>query len=134
MTGSALLHMMKPPRGLEEVISLLLSPPLASVSLLGTNPRTKVIKFLIAREKHSAGQFKVPGSPFRVGRENSGSPERNLTVGKRGVPLSLQRRQEVSGRPMQFAGPVPCDCQRPEGIASERRLWVSGRLPLLHLH
>lgn len=62
--------MMKPPRGLEEVISLLLSLPVASVSLLGTNLLTKVMKFLIAREKHSAGQLKVPGSPRRVGWKN----------------------------------------------------------------
>lgn len=125
--------MMKPPRGLEEVISLLLSPPLASVSLLGTNLRTKVMKFLIAREKHTASQLKVPDSPFRVGWKNSCSPERNLTVGKRGVPLSLQGRQEVSGRPMRFAGPLPCDCQYLDGIASEQRLWGFWGLPLPHL-
>lgn len=67
MTGSALLHMKKPARGLKEVISLLLSPRLGSVSLLGANLLTKVMRILIAREKHSAGQLKVPRSPFKVG-------------------------------------------------------------------
>lgn len=119
--------MMKPPRGLEEVISLLLSPRLARVSLLRANLLTKVTRFLIAREKPSAGQFKVPGSPFRVGGEISCSPERSLAFGKRGVPLTLQRRQEVSGA-------LPCDCQCLEGIASEKHLWGFWRLPLLRLH
>lgn len=75
MTGSALLHMMKPPRGLEEVISLLLSPRLARVSLLRANLLTKVTRFLIAREKPSAGQFNVPGSPFRVAGGRSPVPQ-----------------------------------------------------------
>lgn len=75
-------------------LSLLLSLPLANVSLAGANLPPKATRLFIPRGNSSAGQFKVTGSQFRVGWEDC-SPERNLTPGKRGVPLPPRSSQEV---------------------------------------
>lgn len=104
-------------------LSLLLSPPLANVSLGGANLPPKAMGFLIPRVNSSAGQFRVPGSQFRVGWENSGSTE---PLGKRGVPLSpcppgAARRS--LGDPYASPGPFPVTAQRLKGIASDKHFW-----------
>lgn len=87
---------------------LFLPPPASTFGqcVPGGAKLPKAMGSLIPRGNSSAGHFRVPGSRFRMGWEDSCFPERNLTLGKRGVPLAPTRSAQPRG-PWLTLGPFP---------------------------
>lgn len=86
--GSALSHMRKGnPHGGWKSSSLSRLPLWPLCPLRGRPSHRRRRDFLFPEGIPPLASFRVPGSQFRVGWEDSCSPARSLTLGQRGVPL-----------------------------------------------
>lgn len=86
--GSALSHMRKGnPHGGWKSSSLSRLPLWPLCPLRGRPSHRRRRDFLFPEGIPPLASFRVPGSQFRVGWEDSRSPARSLTLGQRGVPL-----------------------------------------------